>query len=288
MRAMKRCSVSFGLVNIPVRVYKAVENHDVALHQYHDKDLLPIGYTKACKGCGSSVDEANIVKGVTIDDEVIVLTEDELLSLKDEQSPNIEVLQFVHADDIDPIMYEGSYYLEPDSSLDGYALLRTALDESGLLAIVSLSMRAAKMHLGALRVVGKMMVLHTMRWPDEVRPAEFAVLDKEVEIKPATMKAALQLVQAMVAPFDPTEFTDNYTERVNELIEAKASKTEFKAKPQDLDSVSATDVDDLLAKLEASVKRHPAGRAKAKPAAKKAVPRKAAAKKAAARRRGAA
>lgn len=279
MRSMKKTSLAFGLVNIPVRMYKAVDDHDVGFHQHHDADMGRIGYRKYCKECGESVDQTNIVRGVDHEGSLVVITDEDLAGLDEEQDTRMEVVQFAQADDIDPVMYELPYYLEPDGSSEGYSLLRQVLTETDRVAIVSFVLRSTT-RLGLLRVMGNTLVLQTMRWPDEVRNAgELKIPDHKVKIKPQALKMAHALVESMLMEFDPSEYVDTYTERLRELIAAKAGEGEFVTEAHDLDEDS-DEVQDIMAALEASIKRHPAG--KKRPAAKKAparTPRKAPARR---------
>lgn len=250
MRAMKKTSIAFGLVNVPVRMYKATESHDVAFKQHHGGECHGgISLVRTCKECAEVVDYADIVKGVEVDGELVIVTGDELKSLEDESSPAIEVVQFIDQSEIDPISFEAPYYLEPDkTSLEGYALIREVLGETGRVALVQFSMRG-RVHLGVLRSVGKVLTVHTIAWPSEVREPAFAILDKPVELKPAALKVAHALVESMTAEFQPDEHVDIYTERVAELIAAKAGGREFAAKPVEPE----VQVDDLIAALEASL-----------------------------------
>jgi DNA end-binding protein Ku len=273
MRSMKKTSLSFGLVNIPIRLYKATEDHDVGFHQHHDADLGRIGYQKYCKDCGKVVDKDNIVKGIDYEGHVIVVTEDELSSLAEEVGPQIEVVQFAEAHEIDAIAYENAYYAEPDGATEGYALLREVLGETDRIAVVRFTLRGDKTHLGVLRVKDGLLVIHSMRWPDEVRNPSSLKVELDAVVKPQALKMAHMLVESMLMEFKPTEYVDNYTARIEELIEAKAEGHALKPKPQELDNVE--EVADIIAQLEASIKRHPAGKAKArKPAPRKAPARR--------------
>lgn len=265
MRSMKKTSLSFGLVNIPIRLYKATEDHDVGFHQHHDADLGRIGYQKYCKDCGKVVDKDSIVKGIDYDGHTIVVTEDELSSMAEEVGPQVEVVQFAESHEIDAIAYENAYYAEPDGSDEGYALLVAVLGETDRIAVVRFTLRGDKTHLGVLRVKDDLLVIHSMRWPDEVRDPSSLKVDRDTVVKPQALKMAHALVESMLMEFNPTEYVDSYTARIEELIEAKAEGHALTPKPQDLDNVD--DVTDIIAALEASIRRHPAGKAKAKKAA---------------------
>src|SRR6202023_79917 len=227
-------------------------------------------------------------------------TDEDVATLPEEKSREIEVLEFVPASEIDPLMYDRSYYLEPDSkSTKSYVLLAKTLATTDRVAIVRLALRN-KTRLAALRVKDfskrDVMVIHTLLWPDEIRDPDFPVLDKEVDIKPAELKMAGQVVESMAQDFNPDRYHDTYQEQLQELIEAKLEGGEAvtaEEQPKELDETE--DVSDLLAKLEASVKARsgdgeaPAKKAPAKKApakktpAKKSTAKKAPAKKAAAK-----
>ena len=212
---------------------------------------------------------------------MVVITDDDIATLPEERSREIEVLEFVPASEVDPMLFDRSYFLEPDSkSSKSYVLLAKTLAETDRMAIVHFTLRN-KTRLAALRVkdFGKreVMVVHTLLWPDEIRDPDFPVLDKEVEIKPAELKMAGQVVESMAEEFNPDRYHDTYQEQLQELVDAKLEGGEAfttEEKPKQLDETE--DVSDLLAKLEASVKaRSGDGKAPAKKApAKKAPPKR--------------
>jgi DNA end-binding protein Ku len=275
VRSMWSGHLGFGLVQVPVKLFKATESHDIGFHQHHGPDCHGrIQMLRSCKDCGAVVDYGDLMKGIEVEDTTVILTGDELADLADEQGKQIEILQFVDATEIDPVMFEASYYVGAPNGERAYALLREAMSESGLLAIARVMLRS-KTQLCALKVLDNVIVLHTLLWPDELREADVPGLDGEV--KPKELKAARLVVESMVGVFDPDEYRDEYTERLRELIAAKADEVEFvtHAAPEEAD---LGEVEDLLAQLEASVQRHPAGKKKA-PAAKKAPAKKAAPKR---------
>jgi DNA end-binding protein Ku len=221
-----------------------------------------------------------------------VITDEDIATLPEERSREIEVVEFVPADQLDPLMYDKSYFLEPDSkSSKSYVLLAKTLAETDRVAIVHFALRN-KTRLAALRVKDfskrDVMVIHTLLWPDEIRDPDFPVLDKEVEIKPAELKMAGSVVESMTDDFHPDQFRDDYQEQLHELVQAKLEGGEaFTVEEQPTELDETDDVSDLLAKLEASVKarKAPAKKAAAKKApAKKVAAKKAPAKKAAAKK----
>jgi DNA end-binding protein Ku len=224
MRSIWKGAITFGLVNVPVKVYSATEDHDVSLHQVHDADGGRIRYQRRCEICGEVVEFAHIDKAFDDGDRTVVLTKDDLASLPAEKSREIDVVEFVPSDQVDPIMFEKSYYLEPDSrSVKAYALLRRTLEETERTAIVQFALRQ-KTRLGALRVRGDVLLLQTLLWDDEVREAAFPALDEKVTISKKELEMSASLVESFEADFSPEKFSDDYQEQLHELIDAKLEK----------------------------------------------------------------
>ncbi len=259
MRSIWKGSIAFGLVNVPIKVYSATEDHDIKFHQVHAEDNGRIRYKRVCEVCGEVVEYRDIARAYDSDDgQTVIITDDDISTLPEERSREIEVLEFVPAGDIDPLMYDRSYFLEPDGkSSKSYVLLAKTLKETDRVAIVNFALRN-KTRLAALRVkdFGKrdVMVIHTLLWPDEIRDPDFPVLDKEVGIKPAELKMAGQVVDSMTDDFNADRHRDDYQEHLHELIQAKLDGGEAfttDGPAQELDETE--EVSDLLAKLEASV-----------------------------------
>jgi DNA end-binding protein Ku len=271
-------------------VYSATEDHDIKFHQVHSKDNGRIRYKRVCEVCGEVVEYRDIAKAYESDDgQTVVITDEDIATMPEERSREIEVLEFVPASQLDPILYDRSYFLEPDSkSSKSYVLLAKTLLETDRVAIVHFALRN-KTRLAALRVKDfskrEVMVIHTLLWPDEIRDPDFPVLDTEVEIKPAELKMAGQVVDSMADDFDPDQFHDNYQIQLKELVEAKLEGGEaftVDEAPTELDETE--DVSDLLAKLEASVKKRQSESSASESAAEKAPAKKAATKKAPAKK----
>ena len=292
-RSMWKGAISFGLVTIPVAVFPATEEKSLKFNQLHDADNGRIRYKRVCEVCGEVVEYREIAKAYESDDgQTVIITDDDIATLPEERSHEIEVVQFVPASEIDPLMYDRSYFLEPDGkSSKSYVLLAKTLADTDRVAIVHFALRN-KTRLAALRVKDfskrDVMIVHTLLWPDEIRDPDFPVLDKEVEIKPAELKMAGQVVDSMADDFHPEQFRDTYQEQLLELVQAKLEGGEaFTTEEQPAELDATEDVSDLLAKLEASVQRRrgessgSADKAPAKKAAKKAPAKKAPAKKAA-------
>lgn len=259
-RAIWTGSIAFGLVNVPVKVYSATADHDIRFHQVHAKDNGRIRYKRVCEACGEVVDYRDLARAYESGDgQMVAITDDDIASLPEERSREIEVLEFVPAADVDPMMFDRSYFLEPDSkSSKSYVLLAKTLAETDRMAIVHFTLRN-KTRLAALRVkdFGKreVMMVHTLLWPDEIRDPDFPVLDQKVEIKPAELKMAGQVVDSMADDFNPDRYHDTYQEQLQELIDTKLEGGQaFTAEDQPRLLDEPEDVSDLLAKLEASVK----------------------------------
>lgn len=277
MRSIWKGAISFGLVTIPVKLYSATEQKDVAFHQVHREDGGRIKYKRVCSVDGEEVPYADIAKGYELaTGEMVVLTDEDFADLPLTSSRRIDVLQFTPADQIDPIYFAKSYYLEPDGQgAKPYVLLRDALERSGQVAVVKVALRQRE-SLAALRVRDGVFVLETMLWPDEIREADFGFLEEDVDVRPQELKMAESLIDTMVADFDPAEYKDAYREALQEVIEAKVAGKEVVAPEAPAEAGPAVD---LMAALRASVEaakrerqgpaaaKSPGGAAKAKAAA---------------------
>ncbi|HLU56225.1 MAG TPA: Ku protein [Pseudonocardia sp.] len=273
MRAMWSGAVSFGLVSVPVKAYAATSSHDIRFHQVHAADGGRIRYKRTCSIDGEEVDYADIVKGYeTEDGELIILDEEDLDSLPTKSSHEIDVVEFVPADQIDPLLYDKSYYLEPEAkAAKPYALLREALVQTDRMAVVKVALRQRE-SIALLRVRGKAIVLQTMLWPDEVREPDFDILDAEVELRPQELQMAASLVESLGADFDPTQFHDEYRDAVVELIERKRTTGETRPAPAVEKRDEGPDsMTDLLSALQASVEA--ARAASGKPPAEEEAPK---------------
>src|SRR6478609_681790 len=212
MRAIWKGAIAFGLVNVPVKV--------------HNADGGRIRYQRRCEVCGEVVDYSDIEKAYEDDGRTVVLTREELKSIPAENSHEIEVVQFVPVDQLDPMMFEKSYYLEPDSkSPKAYVLLRRALEDTDRVAIVQFALRD-KTRLGALRIRDEVLVLQSLLWADEVREASFPALETSIRISAQEREMSAALVDSMASDFEPDQFTDDYQEQLRQLIEAKLDKGE--------------------------------------------------------------
>ncbi|CAN7542631.1 Ku protein [Pseudarthrobacter oxydans] len=226
MRAIWKGAIAFGLVNVPVKVYSATEDHDISLHQVHNADGGRIRYQRRCEVCSQVIDYSDIEKAFEEDGRTVVLSKEELKAIPAENSHEIEVVQFVPSEQLEPMMFEKSYYLEPDSkSPKAYVLLRRALEDTDRVAIVQFALRE-KTRLGALRIKDDVLVLQSLLWPDEVREANFPSLEADIRISAQERDMSAALVESMAADFDPASFTDDYQVQLRQLIEAKLEQGE--------------------------------------------------------------
>ncbi|MEE2523577.1 Ku protein [Pseudarthrobacter sp. J75] len=224
MRAIWKGAIAFGLVNVPVKVYSATEDHDISLHQVHNADGGRIRYQRRCEVCSQVVDYSDIEKAYEEDGRTVILSKEELKSIPAENSHEIEVVQFVPSEQMDPMTFEKSYYLEPDSkSPKAYVLLRSALEDTDRVAIVQFALRE-KTRLGALRIRDDVLVLQALLWHDEVREVSFPSLDTSIKISAQERDMSAALVESMAADFEPEQFTDDYQVQLRQLIEAKLEK----------------------------------------------------------------
>nr|WP_044507379.1 Ku protein [Gordonia sp. KTR9] len=305
MRSIWKGDLSFGLVNVPVKVYSATESHDRKSYQVDSSDGTRIRYRRVREGTDSEVDYGDIANAYEAESgETVILTKEDLASLPVQKSPEISILEFVPAEQVDPIYFDKPYYLEPSSkSPKAYVLLAKALEETDRLAIATFTLRN-RTRVAALRVVDGVMTLQTLLWPDEVRKPDFGFLDDDTEIRDQELQMAASLIESMASDYDPSEFEDTYQNELTKLIEAKSEGGEAFPESDDEDKdTDDSDVADLLAALRASVKdrggsdsdskdadskdtgtegtgaeKAPAKKAAAKTAAKKAPAKKAAAK----------
>ncbi|NUR80834.1 MAG: Ku protein [Dermatophilaceae bacterium] len=252
MRAIWKGAVSFGLVNVPVRLFSATENHDVQFRQVHEKDGGRIKYQRVCSIDGEEVPYSDIAKGYeAADGQMVVLTDEDLKSLPSRSSKEISIEKFVPSEQIDPLLFDKSYYLEPDKTgLKPYVLLRDALEKADRMALVTVSVRT-RMTLAVLRVRDGVIVLQTLLWADEVRTPEFESLSEDTHATPKELAMAASLVDSLSGDYEPDEFEDDYSEAVTQLVATKIEGGDITETPEA--KGEETEVVDLLAALQRSV-----------------------------------
>jgi DNA end-binding protein Ku len=254
MRSMWTGAVTFGLVNVPVKLYSATKQHDVELHQVHDEDGGRIRYQRRCEVCGEVIAYDHVDRAFEEGGRSVILSDEDLAGLPAEKSREIEVVEFVPSGDIDPIRLDRSYFLEPAAtSPKAYILLRRTLEQTDRTAIVRFSMRQ-RSRLAALRVYGDVLMLQTLLWSDEVREPAFPALDTEVKISKQELEMSAQLVSSLSSDFDATAFSDDYHQQLQELIAAKLEDGDAVVTPESEPSpASDGEVIDLMEALRQSV-----------------------------------
>lgn len=251
MRAMWTGALSFGLVNIPVRMYSAVGEGGLKFHYLHEKDHSPIRYARICRADGKEVPFDDIVKGYEYKKgDYVILTDEDFEKANRRATKTIDIQDFVKEDEISSLYYDKPYYLEPDKGASKpYALLHRALSASNEVGIAKFVVRNRE-HIGAIKPVGGVIVLNQLRFEHEIRkPTGLDLPDtKKVEKKEVDM--ALKLIEQLTAHFKPQQYKDTYTEELEKVIEAKAKGKTVKAKGE---APQATEVGDLMAVLKASL-----------------------------------
>lgn len=250
MRALWRGAISFGLVSIPVRVFGATEEHGFRFHQVHRVDGGQVRHRKVCSVCEEEVPAEAMAKGYRLEDGRLVIVEPEdFEGLPSASDHVIDVVEFVSAEQIDPIYLHRSYFLRPDDvAVPSYALLREALQRSWRMAVVKITLRRRET-LAVVRPRGDLLVLHSLLWPDEVRDPGFEL--PVVRSRPQEVRMALSLVNSMAAEFDHSAFSDDYRDALEAVISAKSSGAVIPAAraPEESGAV------DLLTALQRSLDR---------------------------------
>lgn len=255
MHTMWKGSISFGLVNIPVKLHAATEDKDIKLRTLHKECHSPIKYEKVCTSCDIEVKPEDIVKAYEYTKgKFVILDEEELENLrKENEEKAVEIIDFVQIVEIDPIYFHKSYYMSPsEGGGKAYSLLRKALEESHKVGIAKINIRS-KEQLAVIRVYNNTLVMETIHYPDEVRntgdvpnvPADDKVTEKE-------LVTAIMLIDQLTSEFDPTKYTDEYRTALLELIESKRTEKETVTATE---KVPTSNVTDLMAALQASIDR---------------------------------
>jgi len=245
-------AISFGLVNVPVKLYSAVSRKTVRFHQLHDADHVRIQQKRICPADGEEVPYDSIVKGYEISpDQYVVIEPEELEALDPKKTRSIDIQEFVDLDEIDPIYFDHPYYLAPGTGASKpYRLLLQAMQETNKVAIARVVIRQ-KENLVAIRATGNVMTMATMVFHDEVIDADTIdeLPDDEADASDREVEMAEQLIGSLTSDFDPEKYHDEYRERVLELIEAKARGQEISIQPEE----EPAPVPDLMAALEQSL-----------------------------------
>ncbi len=233
MRSMWKGAVSFGLVMIPVKLYTATETKDIAFRQVHREDGGRIRFRRFCTVDDQEVPYEDVAKGYELPDgDIVILTDEDMAELPLPTTKSIEVVQFCPAEQLDPILLNRSYYLEPEAAgARAYSLLREALEQSGRVAIAKVALRQRE-SLATLRARDGVLVLETLLWPDEIREPDFSFLGDNIEVRPQELRMASSLIESMTLDFDPDEYHDSYREALQEVVAAKVEGRQVVARPE--------------------------------------------------------
>jgi DNA end-binding protein Ku len=252
MQAIWKGTISFGLVTIPIKVYSATEERNVSFRQVHEADGGRIRYKRVCEADGNEVPYSDIGKAYELPDgRLVVLTDEDFSELPLPTAKAIEVLEFVPAEQVDPLYFSKAYYLAADGvGAKPYVLLRDALTSTGQCALVKVAIRTRET-LALLREKDGALVLQTMLWPDEVRSSDFAVPDDGVAIRKQEVGMAESYIATLSGDFDPSRYSSDYRQALEQLVQAKAAGLPM---PEtETDEGQTADVVDLVAALRASV-----------------------------------
>ncbi|WP_126426235.1 Ku protein [Brevibacillus marinus] len=252
MHTVWKGSISFGLVNIPVRMFTATEHRDIRFRQLHQACHTPIRYAKTCPTCQREVEAGEIVRGFEYEkDNFVIVHEEDLDKLTPETRKAIEILDFVQLDEIDPIFFEKSYYLSPQETGEkAYSLLREAMRRTGKIAIAQVTLRN-RQSLAVIRIYGPCILLETIFYPDEVRAVSLvpALPGKDVPLAENELAMAEQLIDNMTTTFDPSKYRDRYREDLHDLIDKKLEGQEVAVAP----AAPRANVIDLMQALKESI-----------------------------------
>jgi DNA end-binding protein Ku len=251
-RAIWSGSISFGLVNVPVRMYSAIDEQDVRFHLLHQKDDSRIGYEKICKKEDKPVPDDEIVRGYEISEgEYVYVTDEELEAAAGETYRTIDIQDFVDVAEVDPIYFERTSYLGPAEGAEKpYGLLVQAMEESGLVAIATYVMRD-KQQLGCLRIRDGMIVLEKMFFADEIRPTK-GIAPRRAKVGKQELALALDLIDRFRGPFEPEKYEDTYRQALLRVIARKRKGEDVHVEP----AAEREEPTDLLEALRASVEAH--------------------------------
>jgi DNA end-binding protein Ku len=250
MQTVWKGSIAFGMVSIPIRLVSATEERDVPLRQVHDADGGRIKYKRFCSIDGEEVPYSHIAKGFEItDDDVVVLTDDDLANLPIASNKAVEVVSFADRDEINPIALSRAYYADPTGDAKPYKLLHDTLVETNKVAVVKLALRQRE-RLATIRPQNGVLVVQTMLWPDEVRRPAVSFEDDDVDVKPQELEMAAMFVGAFDQGFNPDQFHDQYREALQAVVDAKLSGHDIVRAPE---PEGESNVIDLMEALRASL-----------------------------------
>ncbi|HOK44031.1 MAG TPA: Ku protein [Thermoclostridium caenicola] len=254
MHTMWKGSISFGLVNIPVKMFAATEDKDIRFKTLHKKCRTPIRQERVCPTCQETISPDDLVRGFEYEPGRFVLIDDEdLEAIKPATAKTAEILDFVDLREIDPIYFDKSYYLAPqeNSGHKAYSLLCQAMQKTGRIAVAKITIRS-KQSLAVIRVLNNILILETIFYPDEVRPVSLIPgIPQDVRIEERELAMAEQLIENLTTEFRPEKYRDEYREELLELIRKKAEGEEIVSAPE----APQRNVVDLMAALQASLQQ---------------------------------
>lgn len=251
MKAIWEGSISFGLVNIPVKLYSAVESKVLAFKYYHKKDLSPIHYERFCESENKQVGFEEIVKGYQLDGEIIPILAEDFEKADIKSTHNIEIINFVREEEIDSIYYDLPYFLEPDKGADkAFALLKTALEKSKRVGVAKFVLRNRE-HLTVLKPFKNGLIVNNIRFSNELRSGGQLRMP-EVSVSEQEISLALALIDQLTQKFEPTKYRDLYSDKLIKIIEQKAKGKSVKAVGSVL---RPTQINDLMVTLKESLKK---------------------------------
>lgn len=251
MRNLWKGAISFGLVHVPVKLYSATERKEIKFNYLHEKCKTPVKYERICPTCESEVPMEEIVRGYEYEKgKYVIMKDEDFESIPLETTKTVEILNFVNLEEIDPIYFDKSYYLAPgDGGQKAYELLKTAMQDSGRVAVAKVVIRS-KESLAALRVYRDVIVMETMFYPDEIRGTQLMPeINYKVQVHDNEIKMANSLIESLSEPFNPEKYENQYRKALSDLITAKITGEEVEVAPR----VERGQVVDLMEALKASI-----------------------------------
>lgn len=252
MRSFWSGAISFGLIHIPIKLYKATEERGLDFDLLRKKDMCPIGYEKVCKITGEKVSKDEIVRGYEYQKgDYVILKDDDIKKAFPKRTQTLEIVEFVDQNDIDAMYFEKPYYVEPEKGAEKvYALLREALKKSKKVGIARFVIRNLE-HLAIIKPEKDLIILDQIRFPSEIRKPQDLRIPKNQEISEKELDMAIKLIDELSEPFIPEKLKDTYTEELKEVIEEKAKGK--MVKPREETPPRIAEIEDIMAKLKQSL-----------------------------------
>lgn len=246
MHTVWKGSISFGLINIPVKMYTATEDKDIRFKYIHKECHTPVKYKKTCPSCNKDVEPQDIVRGYEYEPgKFVILTNEDFEDIEVKSEKTVEIMDFVKLEEVDPIYFDKTYFLGPqETGGKAYTLLREALSQKDRIAVAKITIRDRE-SLAVVRVYNKVLVLETIFYPDEVRDSgQVPAVPENLQTTKAELDMAIQLIENLTTAFEPGKYIDTYRERLVEKINAKVEGKEFVVKKE-------ADKDNVVSLMEA-------------------------------------